>query len=134
MLESPEAGIGKKMDAALTPFAELSEHVFSDERYVRGAADLLELLGIGSRGHQREVGGAVGRGDDDPRLARLAGLRASIEDDLEAEQVEIELQASIEISDVDHHRLQAQEGFLSWRSAGGAFRCLRRDAGHPRII
>src|SRR6202008_3828289 len=33
-LETPEPRVGKKMDAALAPFAEFCKHVFGDEGYV----------------------------------------------------------------------------------------------------
>ncbi len=71
VLESPEPRVGKKTDATLAPFTELCEDVFGDERDVRGASDLRELFGVGARNNQREVGGAVGRSDDDPPLTGL---------------------------------------------------------------
>jgi len=134
MLEAPKPRVGKKMDAALAPFAEFGEHVFGNEGDVGGAADLLKLLGVGARDDEREVGGTVGRTDDDPGLPGLAGLRAPVKNDLEPEQVQVEAKASVKIPHIDHHRLQAQKRLLALKSAACAFWRLGRDASHARII
>jgi len=134
VLETPEPRIGKKTDAAIAPFAEFSEHIFGNKRDVGCAADLLELIGVGARNDEREVGGAVGRGDDDPGLADLARLRASVKNDPEAEQVQVEGKAPVEIPHIDHHRLQAQESLLALEGAVCVFWRLWRDASHGRII
>jgi hypothetical protein len=134
VLEAPEPRIGKKVDAALTPFAKLCEHVFGNEGDMGCAPDLLELFGVWAGDAEREIGCAIGRTDDDPGLPGLAGLRAPVKDDLEAEQVQIEGKALVEIPHIDHHRLQAQEGLLALQVAVCGACHAGPGAIHGRII
>jgi hypothetical protein len=119
VFEAPEPRVGKKADAALAPFAELCEHILGNECDVGSAADLPELFGIRAWNHQSEVGCAVGRSDDHPLLPGMTRLLAPVKDYLEAEEIQVKLQASVQVSHVDHHRLKAQEGILALRRVAG---------------
>ena len=83
----------------------------------------------GRGGDEGEDGGAVGRGDRDPALA---GLQAGVDDEPEAELVEVEAEAPVEVAHEDAHRVDAEEssGETRWRVASG--RGAGRVAGHAR--
>jgi hypothetical protein len=87
-----------KADSAFLPLAELAEDVFGDEDDLGRPADELVLRGVGPGRDEGENGGAVGRGDRDPALARLD---AGVEGQLEPELVEVEAQAAILVADED---------------------------------
>src|SRR5689334_20965507 len=102
MLEAPQPRIHLEAHSTLAPFAELGEHIFRDESDLRMPADELELLRIPLGRNESDVGRAVGRRDGDEIFI------ASVKDELETELVHVELEAPIQVANVDADRLQTQ--------------------------
>ena len=127
-LQTLEARSAGKLHAAGAPLAELAHDVFGDEGDVGVAADKLVIGGIALGDGQGEVGFAVGRREDSPGVA---GAVAGVEDKLEAEGVDVEVDAAFEVAHEDGGGLQAEERRM-WRGARG-FR-LFRGACHGDII
>ena len=80
-------------------------------------------------GDEGEGGGAVGRGNRDPALA---GLQAGVDDEPEAELVDVEAEAPVEVAHEDAHRVDAEEGPGDTRGEGGSGRRAGRVADHAR--
>jgi len=69
-----------------------------------------------TRRDQREHGGAVWRGDGYPTVA---GLQAGVHDQVEAELINVEAQAAVEIVYENADGVNAEEGFrASWLGRG----------------
>ena len=107
ILEAPEPRINQETNSALAPFPELSEDIFGDERDLRGPADEFVLLRIAFRRDKREVRGSVGRryGDE---MAPGKFLISRVKNELETELVHVELEAAIQVANIDTDGLQAQ--------------------------
>jgi len=105
LLNAAKAGIALEAHAASGPIAEFGENVFGDEGDRAGVADELELRGIGIRLHEDEIRRAVGRGHYDK--AAINGF-AGVESEGEAELVDIEIDAALEVADKKRGGLQAQ--------------------------
>src|SRR5271168_616661 len=116
VLKAFEAGRELEADTALAPFAVFGDDVFGDEGDLRGLADEIALFRAGLGGDECEVGGAIGRGDGDQAAA---GLRAGVKDQLEAEEIEVEGEALLEVADENDDRLEAQVRVLAIEANGG---------------
>src|SRR5713226_9293374 len=123
ILEALQARRELKANSALAPFAVLGNHILGDKGDRRGPADELDLFRAGFRRDEREVRGAVGRGDG---YKTTAGLTAGVKDQLEAELVEVKVQAVVEIANVNRNRLKAQVGIPAIQANNGAVNPLSR--------
>ena len=74
---------------------------------MRGAANKFVLGGLGPGSDEGKDRGAVRRRDGNPTLA---GLQPSVNDEVEAELVQIEAEAAIEVANVDANGVDAEEG------------------------
>ena len=94
-------------DAAQGPLLIFRDDIFGDEDDLRGTADEFVLHGIGLGSDEREDGGAVGRryGDE-----AFAGLELDVVGEVEAELVEVEAEAAIEIAYEDLGGMDAEVG------------------------
>jgi hypothetical protein len=117
VFEAAQAGSLQEMHAALCPFAELGEEIFGNERDMGGTADKFVPFGGGFGGDEREIGGAVGGRNGGPSAA---GLNPGVEDQLKAEAVDVEVEAAVEIVDVNADGLQAEVGVDAVEANGGA--------------
>ena len=115
VFDPPEPRRADEADALSRPLLEPAGDVGGDENDLRGAADELVFDGPRSWGDEGEDGGAVGRGDGDPALA---GLEAGVDDEPEAELVEVEVEAPVEVVHEDPHGMDAEEGRGDIRAAG----------------
>src|SRR5258707_157221 len=111
------------------PLLEPHGHVGGDEDDMRGAADEPVLGGPGRGDDEGEDGSAVGRGHRDPALA---GLEVGVDDESEAELVEVEAEAPVEVAHEDAHRVDAEEGRGDTRREDGSGRRAGRVARHAR--
>src|SRR5258708_1171210 len=127
ILEAFEAWREVEANSVLGPFAVLGNHIFGDEGDRGGPANELALFRAGLRRDESEVRGAVGRGDG---YETTVGLNAGGKDQLEAELIEVEAQAQLEIANVNRNRLEAQVGILAIQANSGAVRPFARGVGH----
>jgi hypothetical protein len=111
-LDTAEARSVIEADAAEGPLFIFGDDVFGDEDDLRGTADELVLHGIGLGGDEREDGGTVGRGYG---YEAFAGLEFDVVGEVEAELVEVEAEAAIEIANENLGGMDAEVGGgLSW--------------------
>ncbi len=115
VLDPPEPRSAHEADPLPRPLLEPAGHVGGDEHDMGGAADEPVLGGPRWGDDEGEDGGAVGRGDRDPALARL---KAGIDDESEAELLEVEAEAPVEVAHEDAHRVDAEEGRRDTRREG----------------
>ena len=127
VLETLEARGKLELYAALAPVPEFGDDVFGYESDVRSVANELEGLGARLGSDEGEIGGAVGRGDSDPAPPRLD---ASVENEMEAELVDVEGEAAFQIADIHGEGLQAQIGFPAVEANRGVVCPLGRRTGH----
>jgi hypothetical protein len=59
-------------------------------------------------------------------------LSAGVKDQLEAELIEVKIQAAVEIANIDRNRLEAQVGVLAIQSNSRAVNQLARRVAHGR--
>ena len=85
-------------DAAEGPLFVFRDDIFGDEDDLRGTADELVLDRIWLGGNEGKNGGAVGRSDGDEAFP---GLKLNVVGEVEAELVEVEAEAAVEIADED---------------------------------
>src|SRR5713226_3388580 len=129
MLEALQARRKLEANSALAPFAELGEHIFSDEGNLGGPANELALLGVGLRRAQCQVRSAVRRGDGYPAAARLI---ARVKDQLETELIDVEAQAAVQIAHEDRDGLEAQVRVLAIQANRGPVCPFARSAAHAQ--
>ena len=106
-LDAAQAGGVIEVDAAERPLFVFRDDIFGDEDDLRGTADEFVLHGIGLGGDEREDGRAVGRRDGDQAFA---GLELDVVGEMEAELVEVEAEAAVEIADEDLRGMDAEMG------------------------
>src|SRR6266851_1473930 len=116
-------------NSALGPFAVLGNHILGDKGDRHGPANELDLFRAGVRCDEGEVRGAVGRGDG---YETTVGLNAGVKDQLEAELIEVEAQALLQITDENRNRLETQVRVLAIQANRGAVRPLLRRIAHGR--
>jgi hypothetical protein len=121
-LDAAEAGSILEADAALGPFLVFGEDIFGDEGDTGGAADELEVEGVGLGGDEPEDRLAVGRGDGDEAFA---GLEFGVVGKVEAELIDVEAEAAVLVADVDGDGVDAEVGGRIWGWCG---------SGHGEII
>src|SRR6266699_2155559 len=129
ILEAFQARRELKANSALGPFAILGNHILGDKGDRRGPADELGLFRARLRRDEREVRGAVGRGDGYKPRARL---NAGVKDQLEAELIKVKVQAVVEIPNVNRNRLETQVGVLAIQANNGAVNPPPRRVAHGR--
>ena len=131
VLEAAESWGDLEGNAAAAPISELGEQIFGDEGDVRVVADQLELFGGGRGGDQGEIGGAVWGSNGDEGAA---GFDAGIEDELEAEKVDVEIDAAIEIADKYGDRLQTEVRFLAVEADRGVGEQVAGKIAHGEAL
>src|SRR3989442_8907598 len=129
ILEAFQARREVEANSALGPLAVLGNHILGDKGDRRRPADELGLFRAGLRRYECEVRRAVGRGDG---YKTTTGLNAGVKDQLEAELIEVEAQAVVEIANVNRNRLEAQVGVLAIQANNGAVGPLSRRIAHGR--
>ncbi len=87
-----------KAHPALAPFAILGRNVIGDKDDLGSAADELVLPRLGFGGNERESRAALGRRDGHPALA---SREEAVEDQVEAELIDVEPQGAILIAHED---------------------------------
>ncbi len=97
-LDAAQAGSVVEADAAERPLFVFRDDIFGDEDDLRGTANELVLHRIWLGGDEGKNGGAVGRSDGDEAFP---GLKLDVIGEVEAELVEVEAQATVEIADED---------------------------------
>ena len=124
-LEAPQAGRGKKLDAAPAPILILGEHIFGNDHNPGRPADELVLPGLGRGRDQRKNSGAVGGRD---RYPPVAGLQPGVESQIESELVYEEPYASILVPNEDLDGVKPEK-----RLPVRAARCVHFHASVPWI-
>jgi len=104
-------------DAAEGPLFVFRDDIFGDEDDLRGTADELVLDRIWLGGNEGKNGGAVGRSDGDEAFP---GLKLDVIGEVEAELVEVEAEAAVEITDEDLGGMdtQVRGGIRGWCGGG----------------
>src|SRR5229473_3913363 len=105
ILEAFEARRKVEANSSFGPFAVFGNHILGDKGDGRKPANELALFRAGFRRDESEVRGAVGRGDG---YETTVGLNAGVKDQLEAELIEVEAQAVVEIANVNRNGLKTQ--------------------------
>ncbi len=113
-LYSAEAGSMIEADAAEGPLFIFRDDIFGDEDDLRGTANQLVLYRIWLGGNEGKNGGAVGRSDGDEAFP---GLKLDVVGEVEAELVEVEAEAAVEVADEDLSGMDAEVGL---RLGGGS--------------
>src|SRR6266404_197357 len=103
VLDALQARRAAKLDAAVGPFAVLSDHIVCNKSNLSGSSDLFVFSGAGLRRNKRKYSRAVGRSNGNPPLTRL---KLGIIDQIESELIEIEPEASILITNKDLDRVK----------------------------
>jgi len=106
-LDTTEARSVIEADAAEGPLLIFRDDILGDEDDLRGTANQLVLHGIGLGSDEREDGGAVGRRDGDQAFA---SLELDVVGEMEAELVEVEAEATVEIAHEDLRGMDAEVG------------------------
>lgn len=116
-LDAAEARSVIEADAAARPLFIFRDHIFGDEDDLRGTADELVLDRIWLGGNEGKNGGAVGRSDGDEAFP---GLKLDVIGEVEAELVEVEAEAAVEITDEDLGGMdtQVRGGIRGWCGGG----------------
>lgn len=96
-----------KVDAAERPLLIFRYDIFGNEYDLRGTADQFVLESIGFGSDERKHCGAVGRSYGDQTFA---GLEAHVVGQVEAQLIEVEAQAAVEIADEDLGGMDAEVG------------------------
>ena len=131
MRQALEARVNVEGYAETAPFAELDKHILGDERDMGIPADELELLGSGFGRYQGKVRRAIGRGN---RHIGAAGLKARVKEQLKAEKVHKEVQAAVQITDKNRHRLKTQICVLPVKANRGLVRIGAWRVTHGRAL
>ncbi len=129
ILEALQARRELEANSALAPFAVLGDYIFGDKGDRHGPADELVLLGAGLRLDEREVRGAIGGRDG---YEATIGLNAGVKNQLETELINVEIQAEVEVANVNRNRLETQVRVLTIQANSGAACPLRGRVAHGR--
>jgi len=106
-LDAAQARSVIEADAAERPLFVFGDDIFGDEDDLRGTADEFVLHGIGLGSDERKDGRTVGRSYGDEAFA---GLELDVVGEVEAELVEVEAEAAVEIADEDLRGMDAEMG------------------------
>ena len=106
-LDAAQTGRVVEVNAPEGPFLIFRDDIFGDEDDLGGTADEFVLHRVRFGSDEREDRGAVGRGDGDKAFA---GLELLVVGEVEAELVEVEAEAAVEIADEDLGGMDAEVG------------------------
>jgi hypothetical protein len=107
ILDTTKSRSAGKADTFFRPLLEFRGDVGSYQNDLRGAANKFVLGGLGPGSDEGKDSGAVRRRDGNPALA---GLQPSVNDEMEAELVQVETEAAIDVANVDANGVDAEEG------------------------
>ena len=112
--DASEARCVSEANAPPAPLGVGGGQILGHEHHLRRAADEPGLRRVGLGLDQREHSRAVGRSDGQQPLTRPD---ASVEGDVESERVQVEVQTSLLILDVDVHCVDTEERDPTWSTS-----------------
>jgi hypothetical protein len=89
------------------------------------------FMGIGGGSYEYEVGRTVGRSDNDPGAG---GPGPAVKNELEAQPVDVEVDAAFQVPDIDGGRLQAEIWVSAVQANGGVIEGFARWGRHTDTL